>query len=75
MSRALMEQALQSRESIPGLPNEVATFDREIAAGVGGRVYIPNGEAKPLPVLVYMHGGGVGWRVDCDPRSVLPAAK
>ncbi len=58
MARARLIRALESRASIPGLPNDVATRDVAISQALGGRLYTPPGAAAPLPVLVYLHGGG-----------------
>ena len=58
MIRERMVRALESRTSIPGLPNQVETRDVEIAPGLAGRLYLPPGAGEPLPVLVYQHGGG-----------------
>jgi acetyl esterase len=58
MLRAIMLGALESRASIPGLPNEVETRDLEIAPGLAARPYMPPRATVPLPVLVYAHGGG-----------------
>jgi acetyl esterase len=58
MVRERMVRALQSRESIPGLPNQVETRDVEIEPGLTARLYLPSKGAGPLPVLVYQHGGG-----------------
>ena len=57
LARAIMVQALESRESIPGLPNSIQTRELEIAPGLKGRLYLPNG-TRALPILVYLHGGG-----------------
>jgi acetyl esterase len=57
LRRALMVRALESRASIPGLPNGVETCDVAISEPLTGRLYTPHGLA-PLPVLVYLHGGG-----------------
>jgi acetyl esterase/lipase len=59
LARAIMVQALESRESIPGLPNSIQTRELEIAPGLKGRLYLPNGN-RALPILVYLHGGGWG---------------
>jgi acetyl esterase len=61
-ARSRMMRQLKDRQ-IPGLPNAVRTEDHWISArGTGGvrvRVYLPPPPArKPLPVLVYLHGGG-----------------
>jgi acetyl esterase len=69
-ARSAMMRALESRASIAGLPNGVETHDVEIAAGLGGRVYLPKGDgATPWPVLVYTHGGGwvIGAVATVDP--------
>jgi acetyl esterase len=58
MVRERMVRALESRSSIPGLPNQVQTRDVEIASGLGARLYLPPNAGTPLPVLVYQHGGG-----------------
>lgn len=57
MRRELMVRALKSRASIPGLPNVVQTRDVAITEALTGRLYTPH-VAGPLPVLVYLHGGG-----------------
>ena len=69
VARGLMMRALESRESIAGLPNGVETRDVEIAAGLGARVYLPRGEGASRPVMVYTHGGGwvVGAVATVDP--------
>jgi acetyl esterase len=56
--RALLARALQSRATIPGLPNEVEARDVTISGGLTGRLYTPLRSTGPLPVLVYLHGGG-----------------
>ena len=66
--RALMVAALKSRASIPGLPNGVERRDVAISSGppllrygatrLTGRLYTPPQASGPLPVLVYLHGGG-----------------
>jgi acetyl esterase len=55
--RMLILRALESRSSIPGLPNKVEAGDVAIAGALSGRLYTPAGSVK-LPVLVYLHGGG-----------------
>src|SRR5580698_10044864 len=69
VARGLMMRALESRESIAGLPNGVETRDVEIAAGLGARVYLPPGGNAARPVMVYTHGGGwvVGAVATVDP--------
>jgi acetyl esterase len=56
--RALLMRALESRTSIPGLPNGVETRDVAFSETTTGRLYIPPGAGSPPPVLVYLHGGG-----------------
>jgi len=56
--RAIMNRALESRTSIPGLPNRVELRDLTITARHTARLYTPPDAALPLPVLLYMHGGG-----------------
>jgi acetyl esterase len=58
MGRTFMVQALEIRGQIAGLPNGVETRDVEIGSGLGARLYLPPGTTKPLPLLVYIHGGG-----------------
>jgi acetyl esterase len=53
-----MNRALESRITIPGLPNAVELRDLTISARRTARLYTPAGAASPLPVLLYMHGGG-----------------
>lgn len=56
--RDLLERALARRTSIPGLPNDVATRAVTILGDLQGRLFTPAGATTPLPVLVYLHGGG-----------------
>jgi acetyl esterase len=56
--RSLILKALESRSSIPGLPNKVEVRDVAISGALSGRLYTPPNSAGPLPVLVYLHGGG-----------------
>jgi acetyl esterase len=56
--RMLIVRALESRLSIPGLPNEVEARDVKISGTLSGRLYTPGRSAEKLPVLVYLHGGG-----------------
>jgi acetyl esterase len=58
MRRALMIRVLESRGPIPGLPNAVEMRDVAIADSLRARLYTPPGTGSPLPVLVYLHGGG-----------------
>jgi acetyl esterase len=58
MARGFMVRALENRTSIRGLPNAVQTRDLEISTGLSVRLYLPSDSSKPLPVLVYFHGGG-----------------
>jgi acetyl esterase len=56
--RAVMNRALASRTAISGLPNRVETRDLTISARRTARLYTPTDAALPLPVMLYMHGGG-----------------
>jgi acetyl esterase len=56
--RMLIVRALESRSSIPGLPNKVEARDLAISGTLSGRLYTPARSAETLPVLVYLHGGG-----------------
>jgi acetyl esterase len=58
MLRQRMVRALESRTSIPGLPNRVEMRQVEIASGLFGRLYTPSSVEERLPMLVYLHGGG-----------------
>jgi len=58
MARARIVRALESRTSIPGLPNHVETRDVALTGALTGRLYTPHRAIKPQPVLVYLHGGG-----------------
>jgi acetyl esterase len=58
LRRSLVQRALESRTSISGLPNAVASRDLSIASGRRARLYRPEGARGLLPVLVYAHGGG-----------------
>jgi acetyl esterase len=58
MLRQRMVRALESRTLIPGLPNQVEMRQVEIASGLFARLYTPPASEGPLPVLVYLHGGG-----------------
>jgi acetyl esterase len=67
--RAIMNRALENRTTIPGLPNRVEARDLIISARRTARLYTPPDAASPLPVLLYMHGGGwvVGSLATHDP--------
>jgi acetyl esterase len=56
--RMLIVRALESRSSIPGLPNQVEARDVAISGTLSGRLFTPTLSAEKLPVLVYLHGGG-----------------
>jgi acetyl esterase len=58
MLRQRMVRALEGRESILGLPNQVEMREVEIVPGLFARLYIPLADGEPLPLLVYVHGGG-----------------
>jgi acetyl esterase len=58
MARALMLQARNRRVEIPGLPNRVETREVAIGDGLAGRMYTPPDGTRPLPALVFAHGGG-----------------
>ena len=51
MARARIMRALESRTSIPGLPNDVETRDVAITGALTGRLYTPHRAMGPLPVL------------------------
>lgn len=74
--RALMNRALESRTSIAGLPNRVDVQDITISAQRAARLYTPPDTIRPLPVLLYMHGGGwvVGSIATHDPFCRLLSA-
>jgi acetyl esterase len=77
--RALMVRALEGRGQIPGLPNAVETRDLGITDSLTARLYTPSEMGSPLPVLVYLHGGGwlVGSIATHDPfcRLLSEAAR
>jgi acetyl esterase len=56
--RMLILRALESRSSIPGLPNKIEVRDVAISDVLSARLYTPVRSAEKLPVLVYLHGGG-----------------
>jgi acetyl esterase len=58
MLRQRMVRALESRTSIPGLPNRIEMRQVELSPGLPARLYTPPRAEGPLPVLVYLHGGG-----------------
>ena len=58
-SRAGLIDALKSRETIPGLPNNVQSRDLTIANDRPARLYhLPHPSSPAKPLLVYLHGGG-----------------
>lgn len=58
-ARARLRSALKSRDTIPGLPNEVHTRDLKIANDRPARLYHPPHSGSVMrPLLVYLHGGG-----------------
>ncbi len=44
--------------SNPGLPNEVETREVEVTPHLSARLYTPPDRTSPMPLLVYLHGGG-----------------
>jgi acetyl esterase len=58
LARERMNRALEKRESIPGLPNGVETRNVTIGSGISGRIYRPSKASRPIPTLIYLHGGG-----------------
>jgi len=58
LRRGLLEKALASRTSIPGLPNDVTASEVSLSDTLTGRLYKPSFGARPRPLLVYLHGGG-----------------
>jgi acetyl esterase len=81
MARERMETALAKRE-FSDLPEDVRTTENYIftahAEGIRARVYVPaQARQKPLPVLVYLHGGGwVAGSIEThDPFCRLLASK
>ena len=62
MQRQRMVRALESRTSIPGLPNEVETRDVKIASGLLTRLYPP-----PAPASAYA-GVPARWWLGCRLR-------
>jgi acetyl esterase len=62
IARQRMEKAVASRD-IPALPDNINAFEHYIFIaqdeGIRARVYVPaQAKAQPVPVLVYLHGGG-----------------
>jgi acetyl esterase len=55
--RVQMVRKSPESRAIPGLPNMVEMREVEISPSPSVRLYLPP-QAKPLPVLVYLHGGG-----------------
>lgn len=58
LTRSKMLQALERRGEIAGLPNRVETREVTIRDGLLGRIYNPPDGTRPLPALVFAHGGG-----------------
>ncbi|GGF47379.1 carboxylesterase NlhH [Azorhizobium oxalatiphilum] len=56
--REVLLKALRTRVNIPGLPNGVESRSVELGEGLIGRLFTPPGAEGPLPLLVYLHGGG-----------------
>jgi acetyl esterase/lipase len=57
-ARLLIVRALETRVSIPGLPNSVEMRNVAISDTLAGRLYTPPSATTLMPVLVYLHGGG-----------------
>ena len=76
-------KALLQAQGKPTDPEKVAKVENREIAGPGGkikiRVYTPEGATTPLPVVLYIHGGG--WVIadldtyDASPRAIANAAK
>src|SRR5580658_5006438 len=81
LARTSIMKALENRGSIPGLPNGVETREIAISGVLRARLYTPAraSSTAPLPVLVYLHGGGwvVGSVATHDPfcRLLCEAAE
>ncbi|MGU3496076.1 alpha/beta hydrolase [Xanthobacteraceae bacterium A53D] len=56
--REMMLAALRARVNIPGLPNGVESRSVQMGETLSARLFTPPGATGPLPLLVYMHGGG-----------------
>lgn len=56
--RAALAGARAARAEIAGLPNGVTARDIRIAGALPARLFTPPGATGPLPLLVYLHGGG-----------------
>lgn len=74
-TRAQLLTALQSRADIAGLPNDAIAHDVELGASLRGRLYLPPPPARPVALLVYLHGGAwvAGSSVTHDPFGRLLA--
>ncbi len=58
-ARTQLRDALHSRETIPGLPNDVGTRDLHVSNDRHARLYRPQTAPGAIrPLLVYLHGGG-----------------
>ncbi|HEY1787435.1 MAG TPA: alpha/beta hydrolase [Verrucomicrobiae bacterium] len=80
LARTSILKALENRGPIPGLPNSVETGEIAISGALAARLYTPaQASITPLPVLVYLHGGGwvVGSVATHDPfcRLLCEAAE
>lgn len=71
--RAGMIRVREARTEIAGLPNGVQVRDVEIRSGLQARLYTPSGATGPLPVMVYLHGGG--WVVGSAMKTHDPACR
>jgi len=58
LARARINRALEKRENIPGLPNDVEMRNVTIGSGIPGRIYLPSRSSRPVPTVIYLHGGG-----------------
>jgi acetyl esterase len=56
--RGNMLRNLAGRGPIPGLPNDVTVQPVAITPTLGANLYTSAPGGRPLPILVYLHGGG-----------------